>query len=43
MTAVRCVDGAVHDPDGHVWEIAYNPGFPLGPGGEITVPDFSVS
>jgi predicted lactoylglutathione lyase len=19
------------DPDGHVWEVAYNPGFPLGP------------
>ncbi len=24
--------GAFADPDGHVWEIAYNPGFPLEPG-----------
>src|SRR5262245_18084761 len=23
--------GYFRDPDGHVWEIAYNPGFPLGP------------
>lgn len=34
--------GCFADPDGHVWEIAYNPGFPLGPGGNITVPDFSA-
>jgi uncharacterized protein len=32
--------GCFQDPDGHVWEIAYNPGFPLGPDGAITVPDF---
>lgn len=31
------------DLDGHVWEIAYNPGFPLGPDGAITVPDFGVA
>lgn len=30
--------GCFTDPDGHVWEIAYNPGFPLGPDGTITVP-----
>jgi predicted lactoylglutathione lyase len=23
--------GYFADPDGHVWEVAYNPGFPLGP------------
>lgn len=33
--------GCFTDPDGHVWEIAYNPGFPLGPDGAITLPDFS--
>ncbi len=27
------------DPDGHAWEIAYNPGFPLADDGSITVPD----
>lgn len=30
--------GCFTDPDGHVWEIAYNPGFPLGSDGAITVP-----
>lgn len=28
------------DPDGHTWEIAYNPGFPLSEDGSITIPDF---
>ena len=28
------------DPDGHIWEIAFNPGFTLGDDGSITVPDF---
>jgi len=31
------------DPDGHLWEVAWNPGFPLGPDGSITVPDFGPS
>jgi uncharacterized glyoxalase superfamily protein PhnB len=35
--------GCFTDPDGHVWEIAYNPGFPLGRDGAITVPDFGAS
>ncbi len=35
--------GCFTDPDGHVWEIAYNTGFPLGPDGAITVPDFGAS
>ena len=34
--------GYFRDPDGHVWEIAYNPGFPLGPDGSITVPRFGA-
>lgn len=35
--------GCFTDPDGHVWEIAYNPGFPLGLDGAITIPDFGAS
>jgi len=35
--------GCFTDPDGHVWEIAYNPGFPLGPDGAITIPDFGAA
>jgi uncharacterized protein len=34
--------GYFRDPDGHVWEIAYNPGFQLGPDGSITLPDFGA-
>jgi predicted lactoylglutathione lyase len=26
------------DPDGYVWEIAYNPAFPLGPDGRLSIP-----
>jgi predicted lactoylglutathione lyase len=25
------------DPDGHPWEVCYNPGFPIGPDGRITI------
>lgn len=32
--------GYFTDPDGHVWEVAYNPGFPIGADGAITIPDF---
>jgi predicted lactoylglutathione lyase len=31
------------DPDGHVWEIAFNPGFPLADDGSITIPDMTPS
>ena len=31
------------DPDGHPWEVAYNPGFTLGDDGTLTVPDFGAS
>jgi predicted lactoylglutathione lyase len=30
--------GTFADPDGHLWEVAYNPGFPLDRDGAITVP-----
>ncbi len=33
--------GYFADPDGHMWEIAYNPGFPLGDDGSLTIPDLS--
>jgi len=35
--------GYFRDPDGHLWEIAYNPGFHLGPDGSLTLPDFGAS
>jgi predicted lactoylglutathione lyase len=34
--------GSFTDPDGHVWEIAYNPGFTLNPDGTLTLPDFGT-
>jgi predicted lactoylglutathione lyase len=27
------------DPDGHAWEVAYNPGFPLAEDGSLTLPE----
>ena len=30
--------GVFVDPDGHPWEVAYNPGFPLGADGSIRLP-----
>jgi predicted lactoylglutathione lyase len=30
------------DPDGHIWEVAFNPGFPLSADGAITIPDFAA-
>lgn len=34
--------GCFRDPDGHVWEIAWNPGFPLDDEGNITIPQFDA-
>jgi hypothetical protein len=34
--------GVFTDPDGHVWEIAHNPGFPLAEDGTVTLPDFGA-
>ncbi len=34
--------GYFADPDGHVWEIAWNPGFPLADDGTISIPDLSA-
>jgi uncharacterized protein len=33
--------GCFRDPDGHVWEVAWNPGFTLAPDGSLVLPDFS--
>jgi len=35
--------GFFADPDGHAWEIAHNPGFPLAADGSITIPDLPAS
>ncbi|MGK5738555.1 VOC family protein [Micromonospora sp. URMC 103] len=35
--------GCFADPDGHVWEIAWNPGFPLAADGTLTLPDFGTT
>jgi uncharacterized protein len=32
--------GVFRDPDGHLWEIAHNPGFRLDDRGALTLPDF---
>jgi len=32
--------GCFADPDGHLWEIAHNPGFAFAEDGSIVVPDF---
>jgi len=31
--------GYFSDPDGHLWEVAYNPHFPLTDDGRLTLPD----
>ncbi len=35
--------GYFRDPDGHVWEIAFKPGFSLDAAGELTLPDFGTA
>jgi uncharacterized glyoxalase superfamily protein PhnB len=35
--------GCFADPDGHIWEIAHNPGFTLGPDGALVIPDFGTA
>ena len=32
--------GCFADPDGHLWEIAHNPGIPLAGDGAVELPDF---
>jgi len=40
VNALGFRSGAFTDPDGHAWEVAYNPGFPLAEDGTLTLPDF---
>lgn len=32
------ISGYFADPDGHAWEVAYNPSFPIDADGRITIP-----
>ncbi|GAA2474977.1 VOC family protein [Streptomyces longisporus] len=41
--AIGFYSGAFVDPDGHAWEIAHNPGFPLAEDGTLTLPDFGAA
>ena len=34
--------GYFADPDGHLWEVAHNPGFTLEADGTLTLPDFNA-
>ena len=34
--------GVFTDPDGHAWEIAHNPGFPLAEDGSLILPTFET-
>jgi predicted lactoylglutathione lyase len=38
--AVGFYSSAFVDPDGHAWEVAHHPGFPLAEDGSVTLPDF---
>ncbi|MEW2136512.1 VOC family protein [Streptomyces sp. NPDC005409] len=40
VNAIGFYSSAFMDPDGHCWEVAYNPGFPLAADGSLTLPDF---
>uniref|UniRef100_A0AAU2AFX8 VOC family protein n=1 Tax=Streptomyces sp. NBC_00093 TaxID=2975649 RepID=A0AAU2AFX8_9ACTN len=40
VNAVGFYSGAFVDPDGHAWEVAHNPGFPLAADGSVTIPEF---
>ena len=35
--------GYFADPDGHLWEVGYNPGFTLEADGSLTLPDFGAA
>ncbi|NEB04303.1 VOC family protein [Streptomyces sp. SID13726] len=40
VNAVGFYSSAFTDPDGHAWEVAFNPGFPLAEDGTVRLPDF---
>ncbi|MDC0767527.1 VOC family protein [Streptomyces sp. HD] len=43
VNAVGFYSSAFVDPDGHAWEVAHNPGFPLADDGTITLPNFDTA
>ena len=43
VNAIGFYSSAFVDPDGHAWEVAHNPGFPLAEDGSITLPDFGTA
>ncbi|MFI7408614.1 VOC family protein [Streptomyces sp. NPDC049627] len=43
VNAVGFYSSAFVDPDGHAWEVAHNPGFPLAEDGTVTLPDFGAA
>ncbi|MFJ2233499.1 VOC family protein [Streptomyces sp. NPDC087859] len=42
VNAIGFYSSAFTDPDGHAWEVAHNPGFPLAEDGTVTLPDFGT-
>ena len=40
LNEIGFYSAAFTDPDGHAWEVAHNPGFPLAEDGTLTLPDF---
>jgi hypothetical protein len=42
VNAIGFYSSAFVDPDGHAWEVAHNPGFPLAEDGSVTIPDFGT-
>ena len=42
VNAIGFYSGVFADPDGHVWEVAHNPGFTLAPDGALVLPDFGA-
>lgn len=40
VNAIGFYSSAFTDPDGHAWELAFNPALPLAEDGTLTLPDF---
>ncbi|WCH92654.1 VOC family protein [Streptomyces moderatus] len=43
VNAIGFYSSAFTDLDGHAWEVAHNPGFPLAEDGSVTLPDFGTA
>ncbi len=42
VNVVGFYSGTFADRDGHLWEVAHNPGFPLNDDGSLTLPEFGA-